>query len=270
MSIQLEPIALQDLSQVSVLQPDGWEAISDNFIQHINNDYTHPIKASFDTKIVGLGNLVMLRGSAWITHVIVQPDYQGEGIGSRIVDELINMAERANIPSIALMASEMGEPIYRKAGFRAVSEYIEFSQGKTLTPVDKLNDDILSYSPEYKNQILDLDQRITGEDREYLLLPFLEQAMVYVNNDIVEGYHLPFLGEGPVYAVNEKAGHALMELHYVFKEKVVVPSESTSAIAYLEQQGFQRVGINGKRMVWGRDLEWHPENIYSRINGAFG
>lgn len=267
--MQIDKVTLQDLRLVGVLQPEGWSVITDNFIQYINNNFSFPIKVTVGDTIVGLGNLVTFPGSAWLTHIIVAPDYQGEGIGSAIVDHLLERAQQANIPSVALMASEMGEPIYAKAGFHVVCDYLEFVKVKEHPP-EVANTSILPYAPAYRMQILELDEMITGEKREDLLSPYLENCMVFMEDEKISGYHIPFLGEGPIYALNATAGISLMQLHYGLTDKAVIPAKNTDAIAYLEKQGFQRIGLNGKRMVWGAEIDWQPEYVFSRINGAYG
>nr|WP_284040284.1 GNAT family N-acetyltransferase [Sphingobacterium sp. lm-10] len=254
---------------VGELQPDGWAVITDNFIQYINSDFSFPIKATIDDNIVGLGNLVIFPGSAWLTHIIVAPEHQGEGIGSTIVDRLLEHAQQANIPSVALMASEMGEPIYAKAGFKVIGEYSEFKKLRENEPLPG-NTSILPYSPSYRRHILKLDEIITGENREDLLSPYLENSMVFMKEEKITGYHIPFLGEGPIYALDVEAGISLMELHYSLTNKAVVPSQNADAIAYLKKQGFEHVGLNGKRMVWGADIAWNPSQVFGRINGAYG
>jgi len=81
---------------------------------------------------------------------------------------------------------------------------------------------------------------------------------------------LPKLKQGPIFADTEEAGVALMEVKYAKVDNAVLPSENTTGIQFLQQNGFVKTARKGTRMILGKDFSWEPTKIYSRIGGNFG
>lgn len=69
-----------------------------------------------DSKIIGVIGLSnnQLRG------FYVDPDYQGQKVGRKLYDYLEQIARSQNFKKIILEGSPIGEPIYKKFGFRKV------------------------------------------------------------------------------------------------------------------------------------------------------
>ncbi len=61
-----------------------------------------------------------------------------------------------------------------------------------------------------------------------------------------------------------------MNLKYSTSDKAVLPSENIAGIEFLKQNGFVENTTKGTRMIMGKELEWKPNNVYSRISGNFG
>lgn len=60
--------------------------------------------------------------------MIVRPDYQGRGIGSRLLAEIRTLANKAN-EDVYLEASPAGTKLYLNAGFEKIGE-IEILEGQ--------------------------------------------------------------------------------------------------------------------------------------------
>ena len=61
-----------------------------------------------------------------------------------------------------------------------------------------------------------------------------------------------------------------MNLKYARSDKAVIPSLNIAGIEFLKQNGFIEDSVKGTRMVLGKELDWKPKNIFSRISGNFG
>lgn len=59
------------------------------------------------------------RESAWIGMVLVDPDYRGKGLGKAAFLGALEEARASKAAVIGLDATDLGEPIYRKFGFKA-------------------------------------------------------------------------------------------------------------------------------------------------------
>ncbi len=106
--MSIENISFTDLDQLKSLQPEGWPDITDEFEFYIRSDFCHPIKIRLYGKIVGIGVSIAFEKSAWLAHIIVDPNYRNRGLGYEIVNELIkNLRETRPIETFMLIATEI-------------------------------------------------------------------------------------------------------------------------------------------------------------------
>jgi len=267
--MQYDRLTYFDIEQIKSLQPDGWPDIIDAFRFYCNNDYCNPIKVSVDEKIVGIGSSIKFDKSAWLAHIIVNNDFRNQGIGFNIVDLLQNDIMEKGIDTSLLIATELGEPVYKKAGFRKVSDYRYFKKEKDLIKKE-FSKNIQPYKSDFYKDLILLDNYVSGEKRERLLKNYLNESFVYLENNVIQGFFIPNLGEGPIYALTPIAGKELMRFKYSSVDKATIPSENKTGIGFLKEFGFNETNTTGKRMIFGQDIEWKPTMIYSRIGGNFG
>lgn len=262
-------ITISDIPGIGLLQPEGWTDIQTAFRFYISAEFCFPVKIRVGRQICGTGNLICFGQTAWLSHIIVSKDLRNKGIGLAIVNKLLDMAKSKNIQTVSLFATSMGEPVYLKAGFEVVCAY------KTLRSIDNnhyslANKNISNFSTDYYQQLLDLDRRASGENREPIIRIYLNDCKLYIENDFLKGYYLPHLNEGLIVADNEQAGWELLNLKIATSEKVIIPEVNHSTINLLLNNGFADDGIKGKRMIFGEKLEWKPEMIFNRIGGNLG
>lgn len=267
--IQFDRLTQADLELIRDLQPEGWADITNDFSGYVNHDFCAPIKASVDKKIVAVGNAIVFEKSAWLAHIIVRKDHRNCGIGFKVVERLLADVTSKSVDSVSLIATDLGEPVYKKAGFRIVSDYLSFKRDIPWTD-NLVSEHIEAYEDKFYADVIRLDNEISGEAREPLLREYLAGSYVYADQNELRGFYLPGLGEGPVYATTPDAGAELMRIKYSKADNGVIPAENKTAIAFLQQNGFVATGIKGRRMVYGRDIPWQPEKCFSRIGGNYG
>ena len=224
-----------------------------------------PLKLEVDGRIRAVGSTIFHVSSAWLAHIIVDKGFRGRGLGRAMTEALIERARNHGAKSIQLVATEMGEPLYKKLGFRNTGEYTFMKGGRTTT----IPEGSVPYQARYREQLFALDQRASGEYRQQLLEPHLNNAQLLVENRLL-GFHMPTLGEGLIVAETEVAGHALMrQKHSREWLYTAVPRDNTSALNLLKNLGHQEYRV-GKRMLLGPDVCWRPEMIFGRIGGNLG
>jgi GNAT superfamily N-acetyltransferase len=266
--MQFERILHEDFDEIRRLQPDDWPDIIPSLQYYIESDFCFPVKVIIDNNITGIGTSIKLQKTCWLAHIIVDPTFRNRGIGFQIVSQLINNLTSKPSDTVLLIATKLGEPVYKKAGFRMVTEYLFFKREKAWNP-GPISANIIPYTDVHRSRVFELDKRITGEVREKLIADHLDTALLYITDNIVLGYYLPGLGEGLIVADIPEAGLELMKLKYATVDKAVLPSENKAGIDFLKQNGFIETS-KGFRMILGNDLNWKPERIYSRIGGNFG
>ncbi len=269
LTMKCEKLSYPDIDKISYLQPDGWSDIKDAFRLYVKLDFCNPVKITLNNKIVGVGNSTLFGSSAWLAHIIVDSDYRSRGIGYAIVNYLLKEINSRGIESSLLIATEIGEPLYKKAGFREVMDYC-YLKRDSLSADENYSSMIKPYKDEYYREILELDRYISGENREMLIKDYLNGSFLFLRDDVIEGFFIPQLEEGPVYALTADAGRELMRLKHSKINKATLPSGNKAGINFLKEMGFYVTDTKGKRMVSGNDVMWKPEMIYSRIAGNFG
>lgn len=263
------PITSYDLDEIKHLQPEDWSDIIPDIEFYIRSGFCLPVKACVDERIAGIGVAIVYDATAWLAHIIVDVSFRNRGIGLGIVSELLQGLRDYPVTTCMLTATELGKPVYVKAGFRAVSEYIFMNREKSGMD-HPVSPGIVEYTAQYRAQILQMDRIVSAENRERLLSTHLEGSRVYIKDGLVQGYFIPGLKEGPVIAENPEAGMELLKAKFSKAERMVLPSENITGIEFLKQNGYTVTITKGTRMVLGENPAWQPEKIYSRIGGNFG
>jgi len=269
MNSDIQPFTIKDIPYSAALQQDGWADIRLFFMNYCLEPFSMPIKVVIGDKIAGVGALILHEKSAWLGHIIVDDSYRRQGIGYRIVEHLLDLAKKKGAESVSLIATDLGAPIYSRAGFKNAGEY-QYLKRVSAWQQKSLSDKLIPATLAHIEQILELDQMINAENRTRLIQNHLHRAMLFIEGLEVEGYYLPQFGEGPIYARTARAGIALMELKYSSIDTAVIPLDNTLGIDFLETNGFQKQDITASKMVYGKDILWSPKQIFSRIGGNYG
>lgn len=268
-TVVVEILQARDLEHIRHLQPSGWSDIVNEFKFYVNSPFCFPSKTEIDNKIVGIGAAIEFENTAWLAHIIVDINHRRKGIGVSIVDELLKYMENRSIETYLLIATEMGLPIYKKTGFQVVSEYNYMNREKPSQTM-KISDNITQYKKKYKDTVLKLDKEVTGENREKLLIEYMNYSYVYIEKKMVRGFYLPNLREGLIIADTDQAGIELLKLKLITQDKVIIPAQNTAGLTFLKQNGFVITDVRGIRMIRGKQIDWQPKKIFSRIGGNFG
>jgi len=267
--VNFESITYQDLDEIRDLRPDGWPDIVPAFEFYIKSSFCKALKVREENKIAGIGSFISFENTGWIGHMIVDKNFRNRGIGFQILKALMNNLHTGSIDTCLLIASELGRPVYLKAGFRDVTEYCFMERGKPWI-TRSFSRNIVSFQEEHRPIVYALDRKVSGENREKLLVDYVKNAKVYLKNGILEGYYLPDLKEGLIIADSEEAGLALMEIKYANADKAALPSDNIIGIKFLKENGFVNRDKKGTRMIYGKEIQWMPKKIYSRIGGNLG
>lgn len=265
----IEHLVFHDLSQLEPLQPHGWSSIIPFYKFYTETDFCHPIKFISGGKIIGVGSAIRHGHTGWLAHIIVDTNFRGQGIGTKITRELIQHLWKAGSKTISLLASELGEPVYRKLGFVKDTDYSFLKREKIIALPDK---NISTFDPAFREELILLDAKVSGEDRSKLLSPHLETAKIIIEkqNQLI-GFYLPSLGEGLIVAETPEAGIALMQEKYqrISEGRASMPKENEAGISFLLKNGFVQF-LSGTRMHLGNEINWYPSKIYNRIGGNLG
>lgn len=263
----IEPFTIADLDRIGHLQPEGWDDIAPFFRLYADRPFCSPVKIVQGGEIVAVGSSIRNGATGWIAHIIVAEEQRGSGLGKEITLHLTDLLERSGCHTRLLIATAMGEPLYRKLGWRTSFHY-RFYTGAPISgsPSERIRAMAETDLP----AVLEIDRRATGEDRRAMLLEHLDGGMVFAENDRIRGILLSTLGEGAVVAEDAAAGCALLKTkHSGGVRKAVLPEENDAAVAFLEEHGFE-LHNTAARMVHGGEDPLRPRMIFSRVGGHYG
>jgi GNAT superfamily N-acetyltransferase len=269
--LRIRQIEQSEIPQLQNFPPEDWNLdLPRLFSFHFGYPYFYPAIAEVDRKIIGCGIAIVHGTLSWLGTIIVRPEFRRRGIGKEITSHLIEYCKGNGCKTQLLIASEMGEPIYRKLGFTTSATYVVYKR-ESIVPIRRISN-VREVRQEDAKIIKELDREITGEERFTILERFLSTGWVYgpEKSDHITGVYLPDFGNGLIHAKNSEAGLALMKVRLnQGKTTAVVPSLNTIAREYLLSEGFQELRT-APRMVLGNDVQWHPIMLYNRAAGYSG
>ena len=237
---------------------------------HYGQPYFYPIVAVVDERIAGVGNGILNGRTGWLGNIIVHPDFRRKGIGRAITQNLIEYFQSKGCTSQLLVATPMGEGLYKKFGFKTISEYLFYKTEKKLKAL--ANNRIRKLEIDDIEANMELDRYAAGEERGAFIKQFFSAGWVYEDDRSgkILGYFLPECGNGLVIASDSTAGLELLQFKHSRELKTaVIPSENIVARDFFEQNGFIQY-LRAPRMILGEKVTWHPELVFSRAAGYWG
>jgi ribosomal protein S18 acetylase RimI-like enzyme len=268
---QILPFTETDLPALESLQPTDWRDIRPSFRFYIDSRYTMPVKAIAGNEIVGVGAAIEMGRSGWIGHVIVHPDRRGRGIGTTVVEFLVEHLREAHHDTISLVATDAGISLYKRIGFEPQAEYVFFERKPAGRPTDSRS---VVASPKLEpaddiRRIVEIDREISGEDRSDLFRDHVDRTFVLRGDRPIRGYYTPGLGEGLIGSLDRPTGVKLLEAHSRHASRIALPAANEEGVRFLAKAGYLEMR-RSTRMVLGTPFAWRPDCIYSRIGGHLG
>jgi GNAT superfamily N-acetyltransferase len=267
----ITPLVENDLPLLSPLQPDGWKDILVPFRFYLAHPQCFPIKAVADGALAGVGVGILFDKTAWLAHIIVHPDFRRRGIGALVVGSLQRkLTHDHGCRTLSLIATDLGRPVYARAGFTDLVEYAFLARDDSAVPAVPENSAIRPYIADDENAILSLDQLVSGERRDWVLREHVSQALVYTTAvGVMAGCYLPTLGEGLILARTPAAGRALLSRKIASSPRIALPAANIDALDLLTKRGYKET-MRCWRMIYGAPLAWRPASVYARIAGNMG
>lgn len=114
---------------LEIIESVGFKTYSREQVEKALNNTMYMVKAITNNKVVGIGRVVGDQSIVCcLTDICVRPEYQGRGIGLKIVNKLKHMVEdgvkEGEKMQIELTPTKGKESFYQKAGFKYKPEVI--------------------------------------------------------------------------------------------------------------------------------------------------
>lgn len=266
--ISIEELTVKDLPYLEELTPEGWTDIIEPHTFFINSSFCQPLKFLMNGQIIGLGTIIFHKSTAWLAQIIVRKENRNEGLGTYITQILIDLINKNKYKTISLIATQLGEPVYKKLGFKTQVNYLSFNKKNSEKFVIENSNFVVNYL-EFDNAILKMDKANSGENRAALLKPHLSGAIVFINNSTLLGFYLPTLFNGLIVATEKESGLTLIKIRLNVFNAAMLPENNFSAIEFLKNEGLTKT-MSLPRMYLGNKINFKPEQLFNRISGALG
>lgn len=147
--LRIEPMQLADVEQVAALDekcfPTPWSESA--YITEVHNHSAYYVVARLGEKVVGYAGAWLIMDESHITTIGVDPKYQRQGIGERLLANLLREAIRRGIERSTLEVrkfNHVAQRLYRKYGFHAVAVrkgyYTDNNEDAIIMWIDDMQD----------------------------------------------------------------------------------------------------------------------------------
>jgi GNAT superfamily N-acetyltransferase len=252
-------------SAVELSSEAGWNQTAKDWRLLIELAPECCLAVEIDGEIAATATLVAYAQKlAWIGMVLTRVKYRGRGFATRLLREALHLADANNVESVKLDATDQGQPLYEKLGFRTEQPVERWACDRLTLP----NALTSATGRELTPSLLAVDESAFGANRSILLqkLTRLTAPAVLDNSCALtrSGRIARYLG--PCVAETEQKAAAV--LASVLAEHSgqncywdLLPS-NRNAIALAKEFGFNPAR-RLTRMVRGSDLRSNNQLIYA-------
>jgi GNAT superfamily N-acetyltransferase len=243
----------------------GWNQTEEDWRMLIELAPEGCLAVELDGELASTATLLRYgRQLAWIGMVLTRIAYRGRGFAQRLLTETLNLADQARIETVKLDATDQGQPLYEKLGFRSEQPVERWTRPGTAGVPG-------SGVPSAPNPSQDwqaVDHRAFGVDRSELL------KLLARRHTPLSGSHSYLLTRpgrlttylGPCVAETPEAAQSLIPraLQTVSTggwSWDLLPANA-NAVALARDLAFTPKR-HLLRMVRGKDLRGHEESIYA-------
>ena len=211
---------------------------------------------------VGMAASFQYGGSAWVGLLIVLEEYRGQGIGTSLMEVVLEDLDSKGVTTIRLEAVHEAVPLYNRLGFAPEFESLRLkgeSHGTSFVP---------SPSNNILEEIAVFDQMYFGADRKEFLKGFCALSPLQLVEKAPKGYLLArtYPGKiGPSVCENAAGFESLLSCALSYMTGVIsvgIPECNREGVSIYEQHGFT-VTDASLRMVRGKGYDGIPEKIFA-------
>jgi GNAT superfamily N-acetyltransferase len=249
----------------------GWNQTEPDWLRFLKMEPDGCFVAELAGRSVGTTNTCVFDSTAWIAMVLVDVDFRGRGIGTKLLKYALDYLDERKVKTIRLDATSYGQPIYEKLGF--VPEY-RLARFEGKAPSGKKETVLMKATPAIYTSIIEFDKCMSGTNREKMLGSFFkefpEDVYVIRHGDKIEGYVITRPGAnaiqiGPCIATGDTGSILLSDaLGRCAGEPVFidVPVNNTDAVKIAESSGL-KIQRNFIRMYRGEQIKDDIKAIWS-------
>lgn len=233
----------------------GWNQTAEDWRRFLKASPNGCFVAEVDSRVVGTATTVPYEDKfAWIGMVLVDLEYRGRGIGTRLLQKTIAYLDEVAMPTMKLDATPLGKPLYEKLGFGSEYEIerLILTRGPEQLSNFPLTPRQSRISDADLETVISRDRELFGADRGDLLKSLHREApelvSVVINDGEVRGYVFGRMGSfadhmGPLMATDAETCRELVAafLQGSGRENLIVDCLMSHGFAggLLRERGFR-------------------------------
>ena len=126
-NIKITSMNSQDLESIkNILNSDFDDFWNYNILkEELNNKNSRYLVAKLNNKVIGFAGIKIVIDEADIMNIVVKKNFRNNGIGSLLLENLINLSKSLNISSLSLEVNEKNISaisLYKKFNFKEVGK----------------------------------------------------------------------------------------------------------------------------------------------------
>lgn len=264
----------------------GWNQTAEDWMRFLDASERGCFVAEIDGDVRGtVTTITYEQRFAWVGMVLVDPEYRGRGLGTKLLKIASEYLQEAKIAAIKLDATPQGKPIYEKLGFQAEYEIERWILKRTAEAVALAGETVAPnmVSGHDLEAILAEDSEVFGADRSQLLKSLWQSAPEFTGavweNDTLRGSafgrHGSFADHlGPWIAKDKSAAAELLNsfIAYSRRETLLVDCLKSNTIAgdLLKTMGFEYSRPLTRMVLGVNQYPGRTENLCAITGPEFG
>ena len=264
----------------------GWNQTAADWQRFLDSSPEGCFVAEIEGQVRGTVTTISFENRfAWIGMVLVDPDFRGRGIGTRLLERAIEHVDGLKIPAIKLDATPQGKPLYEKLRF--LPEYEIGRWSRRRFPHEAAESASFGarevISQELLETICKFDREIFGADRGFLLKSVHADAPDFtvgiLHSGRLEGYAFGRRGSfadhlGPWMATDASTARQLLETFFAHSSREIQVVDCLNSRSFagdlLKSSGFSYTRPLIRMFRGSNDYPGRPELLCSILGPEFG
>jgi GNAT superfamily N-acetyltransferase len=227
--------------------------------------------------VIAQGALGLYRTAGSIAKMVVAPNFQRRGLGARLLDALLDEAERRSLPVLGLVATPFGQPLYEERRFETTGEVVVFigtpERSTSIPPAESLDDAGTAASVDGRFIRCSRETMLRARYREARATSCVRDAQGKVTGYAMATAQGTLALVGPVIAESPADAERLaLSLFSAVNGpvRIDVPAERVEFRNWLRVLGLVEQGARAEMALGADTLPWQVEQRFALASQAWG
>ena len=143
-NVEITPMTLEDFNEIANILVSDFDSFWNHTVlkEELTAENSNYIVAKSNDEIIGFAGIKVMVDEADIMNIVVKKNFRNQGIGTSLLEKLINLSKELNLASITLEVMEENYPaihLYKNFGFEKIGIRKNYYQNKNGLVMQKRN-----------------------------------------------------------------------------------------------------------------------------------